>query len=107
MGTSLSMRLLFIVSGYQHFGEPDCCAGRNFFLRSVYHTYQGLEVTSLRFAILSLLACLTAGAQTQAPATFGVRIPVPGTFTDLVLDEGRQRLYLVNNANNRIRSEER
>ncbi len=59
-------------------------------------------MTQLRFTALVFLVCLTAGAQTQTLATFGVRIPIPGTFTDLVLDEGRQRLYLVNNANNRI-----
>ncbi len=47
-----------------------------------------------------LAGCLAVYA--QAPATFGARIPAPGNLLDIVLDEGRQRLYLVNYANNQV-----
>ena len=50
----------------------------------------------LRLAVLGTLVCLAASAQTTG--TFGVRVPAPGTLSDIVLDEPRQRLYLVNNA---------
>lgn len=56
---------------------------------------------TLRLAILALLACVWVRAQTQ-PATFGTPIPIPGTLLDIVLDQTRQRLYLVNFGNNRV-----
>ncbi len=55
---------------------------------------------------IHLVVALVAGgvvceAQT-AIATFGTRIPASGSLLDLVLDEARGRLYLVNYANNRV-----
>ncbi len=57
-------------------------------------------MTRLRLFTVFLACCWMAGAQT--PATFGARIPAPGTLLDIVLDETRQRLYLVNNSNDRV-----
>ncbi len=54
----------------------------------------------LRLGLLLLVLQVGLGAQTLA--TFGTRIPAPGNLLDMVLDEPRQRLYLVNFANNRI-----
>lgn len=42
-----------------------------------------------------------SAAQTTI-ATFGTRVPAPGTLVDLVLDELRGRLYVVNYGNNRV-----
>lgn len=54
----------------------------------------------LRLTIAGALVCLTASAQTGG--VFGARVPAPGALSDMVLDEARQRLYLVNNANDRV-----
>ncbi len=53
-----------------------------------------------RLGVLLAVACAVVCA--QQPATFGNRIPAPGNLIDIVLDEARQRLYLVNFANNRV-----
>lgn len=59
----------------------------------------------LRLAFLSAVMCLTAAfparAQTTA-ATFGEVIRLGGTPSDIVLDESRMRLYLVNANANRV-----
>jgi YVTN family beta-propeller protein len=59
-----------------------------------------------RVALLLVFFCTipTAGqAQITTAATFGTAISLPGgTPSDMVLDEFRQRLYLVNTNNNRI-----
>ena len=51
---------------------------------------------------LVALAGVAAYPQAPAPATFGTRITAPGNLLDIVLDEQRQRLYLVNFANDRV-----
>jgi uncharacterized protein (TIGR03437 family) len=55
----------------------------------------------VRLAALVLAAVVASPAQTTI-ATFGTRIPAPGSLLDIVLDEQRGRLYLVNYANNRL-----
>lgn len=54
-------------------------------------------MSSLRFTILVLAASLPAAA-----ATFGTVVSVAGGATDLVLDEQRDRLYIVNTTQNRV-----
>ena len=57
------------------------------------------------FLILQvLLYCGTLQAQTTTSgATFGTVVPIPGgTPSDIVLDQSRSLLYLVNTANNRV-----
>jgi YVTN family beta-propeller protein len=41
-------------------------------------------------------------AQVTTAATFGMVVPLGGTPSDIVMDEARQQLYLVNSAKNRI-----
>ncbi len=55
---------------------------------------------ALRGTVLCVLLAFRAGAQTSA--TFGDVVSLGGTPSDIVLDESRQRLYLVNSAANRI-----
>ena len=51
----------------------------------------------LRWALgICLFYCVSWGA------TFGTIVPVLGGAADLVLDEGRGRLYLVNTVQNRV-----
>ena len=52
--------------------------------------------------VLALLCANTGKAQTQAGATFGQIIGLGGTRSDIVLDELRGRLYLINNFANRV-----
>ena len=51
---------------------------------------------------IALFAASCAYAQTQSGATFGQIIGLGGTPSDIVLDELRGRLYLVNNFANRV-----
>ena len=51
----------------------------------------------LRFGALALLACVCA-----LSATFGTVVTVIGGAADIVLDEARSRIYLVNTIQNRI-----
>ena len=46
--------------------------------------------------------CVTPGAAQSISATFGQVVALGGTPSDLVLDESRQRIYLINNAANRV-----
>src|SRR5207249_4358204 len=86
------------------FQTPRLCLDRNFF-RGTGLNFASVKgntprmISRLRLGFLFALG-LTASAQT--PATFGTPIPAPGNLTDIVLDESRQRLYLVNFANNRV-----
>ena len=48
------------------------------------------------------LLYLVLGAATLDAATFGTAVPLIGGASDLVLDEGRNRLYLVNTPQNRV-----
>ena len=59
--------------------------------------YTGKPMLYLR-CLLGALVC----AATAFPATFGTVVPLVGGASDLVLDEARQRLYLVNTSQNRI-----
>jgi len=55
---------------------------------------------SLAFIVCSVIVCR---AQQQAPvATFGSIIGLGGTPSDIILDELRGRLYLVNNHSNKV-----
>jgi len=54
----------------------------------------------LRLWLLGGLVC--AGVSAQTLATFGTPIAASGTLLDLVLDERRQYLYLVNFANDQV-----
>ena len=56
----------------------------------------------MRHSFSTLVVLLAAGS--ARAATFGTVTPVPGgaAYTDIVLDEARQRLYLVNTAQSRI-----
>ncbi len=49
-----------------------------------------------------LAAMLLPSARAQTSATFGQVIPLGGTPSDIVLDEARQRLYLVNSSAGRV-----
>jgi DNA-binding beta-propeller fold protein YncE len=49
-----------------------------------------------------MFALLVRPLRAQTAATFGEVIPLGATPADIVLDESRQRLYLVNSANSRI-----
>ena len=52
---------------------------------------------------LFFVGCSTLQAQTvNTGATFGDVIPLNGTPSDLVLDEARQRVYMVNPSANRV-----
>ncbi len=54
---------------------------------------------------MHFLRCILAALALAAaayPATFGTVVPLVGGASDLVLDEARQRLYLVNTSQNRI-----
>ncbi|HXB73138.1 MAG TPA: hypothetical protein VNY05_33180 [Candidatus Acidoferrales bacterium] len=66
--------------------------------------YRSVALTG-GLALLSLgVAALPAGAQTAAAATFGNVVQLQGgTPSDVVLDEVRQRLYLVNNSSPQVR----
>lgn len=55
----------------------------------------------LHLTALLLVSSLVSSGQTTI-ATFGTRIPAAGTLLDIVLDEARARLYLVNLASNRV-----
>ena len=59
---------------------------------------------SLSCLRLSAFVCLVVAQSlhAQSGATFGDLIPLGGTPSDIVLDESRQRLYLVNSSGNRI-----
>ena len=60
----------------------------------------------MRPAILSLVFLLafsaSLSAQVTTAATFGTVIALGGTPSDVVMDESRQQLYLVNSAKNRV-----
>lgn len=49
-----------------------------------------------------LCAIVAQGIRAQTSATFGEVIPLSGTPSDMVLDESRQRLYVVNSPANRV-----
>src|SRR5689334_19013601 len=55
-------------------------------------------------ALAGFLALLAAAPalRSQSSATFGEVIALGGTPSDIVLDESRQRLYLVNSPANRV-----
>ena len=56
-------------------------------------------------AICAIGACFSGlihAQTTQTGATFGTVVQLGATPSDIVLDESRQRLYLVNNAGNRV-----
>ena len=58
---------------------------------------------SIRVLVAALVLCANTGkAQTQPGATFGQIIGLGGTPSDIVLDELRGRLYLINNFANRV-----
>jgi DNA-binding beta-propeller fold protein YncE len=63
-----------------------------------------LQPASLRYVSLSALlwAFFAPLAQAQNSATFGEVIPLGSTPSDIVLDESRQRLYLVNTPASRV-----
>ncbi|MDQ6677156.1 MAG: hypothetical protein M3Z09_07655 [Acidobacteriota bacterium] len=56
----------------------------------------------LLFCLGVFLSAPKLSAQITSAATFGQIIPLGGTPSDLVLDSGRQKLYLVNSSSNRI-----
>jgi DNA-binding beta-propeller fold protein YncE len=62
------------------------------------------QVPFLRLLILpiALVTPISLQAQITSAATFGTVVPLGGTPSDVVLDESRQQLYLVNSAKNRI-----
>lgn len=49
-----------------------------------------------------VFSVLLAAADAALAATFGSVTPINGGATDIVLDEGRERLYIVNSTQNRI-----
>jgi YVTN family beta-propeller protein len=59
-------------------------------------------VSRSSIAVIVLLTASCLHAQTQSGATFGQIIGLGGTPSDIVLDELRGRLYLVNNFSNRV-----
>jgi uncharacterized protein (TIGR03437 family) len=61
---------------------------------------KGFEVRKLSIYVAAVCACVRLAAQTAA--TFGTPIPAPGNLQDIVLDEGRGKLYLVDNAGNQV-----
>src|SRR5258707_2976409 len=66
----------------------------------VLQEYRSVKRVSLAFIVCSVIVCR---AQQQAPvATFGSIIGLGGTPSDIVLDELRGRLYLVNNHSNKV-----
>jgi len=66
----------------------------------VLQEYRSVNRVSLTFILCSAVVCQ---AQQQAPtATFGSIIGLGGTPSDIVLDELRGRLYLVNNHSNKV-----
>ncbi len=62
------------------------------------------QVMRIRFLFLffGTFAVLTIGLRAQTSATFGQVIALGQTPSDIVLDESRQRLYLVNPTGNRV-----
>ena len=58
------------------------------------------KVRAMQHPSISILFLATAAV--AAGATFGTVAPITGGATDLVLDEGRGRLYVVNSTQNRI-----
>src|SRR5216117_3541936 len=56
-----------------------------------------LPINSTCIGLLVLL-----GSAALSAATFGIVVPLIGGASDLVLDEGRNRLYLVNSPQNRV-----
>ncbi|MCL5743667.1 MAG: beta-propeller fold lactonase family protein, partial [Acidobacteria bacterium] len=52
------------------------------------------------YSLLFVPLCAFAGAAFSA--TFGTAVPITGGATDLVLDEARGQLYIVNSTQNRI-----
>ena len=56
----------------------------------------------ISFVILCISVPIELGAQQSSGATFGSIIGLGGTPSDIVLDELRGRLYLVNNSANRV-----
>ena len=58
------------------------------------------SLPGLKCFLLGLVMAL--GVRAQTSATFGEVIALSGTPSDLVLDESRQRLYLVNSPANRV-----
>src|SRR5689334_4453607 len=59
-------------------------------------------VQGLKISLLLAAACVSAVKAQSTGATFGDVVPLGGTPSDLVLDELRGRLYLVNNNKNSV-----
>ncbi len=60
------------------------------------------SVSRLRFPILVLVLLVPHLYSQSSGATFGEVVSLGGTPSDIVLDENRQRLYLVNSSGNRL-----
>ena len=79
------------------------CSGTSLFI-----TWMGAQLqfrASSRHLLLAspfLLALLSTGMRAQTSATFGDVIQLGGTPSDIVLDESRHRLYLVNTPASRV-----
>src|SRR5205085_5103455 len=69
---------------------PPATPPRQAILKNIHMQY-------LRWGLGFALCCALSFA-----ATFGTVVPVLGGASDLVLDEGRGRLYLVNTSQNRV-----
>ena len=57
---------------------------------------------TLKHSLILLYLGLQIGAMTASAATFGTPVSVLGAASDLILDESRRRLYVVNSTANRI-----
>ena len=68
---------------------------------SLNHKYPVVK-TAVLALVLALPALRPLGAQTTTGATFGEVISLGGTPSDVVLDELRGRLYLVNDKTDRV-----
>jgi len=73
------------------------CSGTSLFITWLGAPLQFCASTRrLLVASPFLLALLTTGIRAQTSATFGDVIQLGGTPSDIVLDEGRHRLYRLN-----------
>jgi DNA-binding beta-propeller fold protein YncE len=61
---------------------------------------------SMRQALFTIALCFVGSVallgQVTTAATFGTVVPLGGTPSDMVMDETRQQIYLVNSAKNRV-----
>ncbi|HXP86353.1 MAG TPA: hypothetical protein VN841_16620 [Bryobacteraceae bacterium] len=71
-------------------------------MQSIRNGLRKFYLSPFVFAALLMLAALVRPLGAQTAATFGEVIALGSTPADIVLDESRQRLYLVNSANSRV-----